>query len=205
MTVAIFAMQAAAVQAVDLGIYLILFLGVGASWIGIPIVGGAVLAAAGALAGDDQLDVWVVVAVAAVASWSGGYVGYLLGRRAGDALAGRPGRWRRQRQRAVEIGERFYSRWGPLAVFLTPTWVSGALGMSRSSFLAWNAVAAVLSSLVAVFGAYAVASAVLGRLSTGGLVALVAGLVAAAAAGIALQRRRGRIRRSEGPAGRSAS
>jgi membrane-associated protein len=112
MTVAIFAMQAAAVQAVDLGIYLILFLGVGASWIGIPIVGGAVLVAAGALAGDDQLDVWVVVGVAAVASWSGGYVGYLLGRRAGDALAGRPGRWRRQRQRAVEIGERFYSRWG---------------------------------------------------------------------------------------------
>jgi membrane protein DedA with SNARE-associated domain len=117
----------------DLWSYTILFAGVAASWIGIPIVGGAVLAAAGALAGDGQLDVWLVVLVATAGAWTGGYVGYLLGARAGDALTSRRGRWPRQRRRALELGQRFYRRWGPLGVFLTSTWVSGALRCSVSS------------------------------------------------------------------------
>jgi hypothetical protein len=32
-------------------------------------------------------------------------------------------------------------------------WVSGALRMSRNSFLIWNAIAAIASRLVTVFGA----------------------------------------------------
>ena len=111
-------------------------------------MGGFALAAAG-VAGDGQLNVWLVVLVAAAGAWTGGYVGYLLGWRAGDVLAHQPGRWHRQRARALSRGERF-SAWGPLAVFLTPTWVSGALRMPRQSFLIWNAPAAILSTLVAV-------------------------------------------------------
>ncbi|HJS93405.1 MAG TPA: hypothetical protein VJ741_04015 [Solirubrobacteraceae bacterium] len=165
--------------------YVILFVGVAASWIGIPIVGGAVLAAAGVLAGHDRLDLWLVILVAAVAAWMGGYVGYLLGARASEVLTHHPGRWRRQRERALLVGERFYRRWGPLAVFVTPTWVSGALRMPRSSFLLWNAFAAVVSSIVAVFGAYAVAAAILDRLSTGPGVVLAAAVLIAVAVGTA--------------------
>lgn len=173
--------------------YVILFAGVAASWIGIPIVGGVVLAAAGVLAGHGQLNLWLVILVAAAAAWVGGYVGYLLGARAGDVLTNRPGRWQRQRKRALLLGERFYRHWGPLAVFLTPTWVSGALRMPRNSFLIWNAFAATLSSVVAVFGAYAVASAILDRLSTGPGVLLVAAVLTAVALGTAaLYRRRAR-------------
>jgi membrane protein DedA with SNARE-associated domain len=63
--------------------------------------------------------------------------------------------------------------------------------MPRKSFLLWNAVAAIVSSLVTAFGAYAIASAVLGQLSVWrSVVALLA--VAAAAGGIAIYRRRAR-------------
>jgi len=172
--------------------YMILFAGVAASWIGIPIVGGAVLATAAVLAGDGQLNLWLVILDAAVAAWAGGYAGYLLGARANEVLLSHPGRWRGQRQRALILGERFYRRWGPLAVFLTPTWVSGALRMPRSSFLIWNAFAAILSSIVAVFGAYAVAGAILDRLSTGPGVLVAAAVVSAALGGTALYRRRAR-------------
>lgn len=180
----------------ELESYLGLFVGVAVSWIGIPIVGGAVLAAAGVLASDGRLDVWLVVLVAAAGAWSGGYIGYLIGVRAGAALITHPGRWQRQRRHAVRLGERFYRRWGPLAVFLTPTWVSGALRMPRNSFLIWNAAAASVSSLVAVFGAYAIASAILGHLSAGRGVLVAAAAVAGAGTvvGIAMYRRQRRSR-----------
>jgi membrane protein DedA with SNARE-associated domain len=180
----------------DLWTYTILFVGVAVSWIGIPIVGGAALAGAGVLAGDGQLDVWLVILVAVAGASIGGYVGYLIGARAGDALTSRPGRGQGQRRRALHAGERFYRRWGPLAVFLTPTWVSGALRMPRNSFLVWNATAALVSSLATVFGAYAVASAVLGQVSArGGLAVTVLAAATAAAAAMAcavLHRRRAR-------------
>jgi membrane protein DedA with SNARE-associated domain len=173
--------------------YVILFASVAASWIGIPIVGGAALATAGVLAGEGQLNVWLVIAVATAAACTGGYGGYVLGARARDVLSSRPGRWQRQRRRVLDAGERLYRRWGPLAVFLTPTWVSGALRMPRDSFLIWNGLAAIVSSLVAVFGAYAVASALLGQLSARrSVIALAVTVTAAAAAAFAMHRRRAR-------------
>lgn len=185
------AIESASIGLVDVWRYGALFVGVAMSWIGIPIVGGAVLATAGALAGDGQLDLWLVLVIAAAGAWMGGYLGYLLGVRAGDVLMAHPGRWQRQRQRALSIGERVYRRWGPLAVFLTPTWVSGALRMPRYSFLIWNGLAAIISSIVTVFGGYAIAAAVLGQLSVGRtlVVATVSAVAAAAVAGIHLYRR----------------
>lgn len=181
--------QAAAIHPTDIVTYAILYLGVAASWVGIPVVGAIVLASAGVLAGDGQLDLWLVIAVAAVAAWSGGYVGYLLGARLGDALASQEGRWQRQRRQAIHAGERFYLRWGALAVFLTPTWVAGALRMPRNSFLAWNALAALGSSIVTAFGAYAVASAIFGQLSARLEVMILAAAALAVAGGTIWLRR----------------
>jgi membrane protein DedA with SNARE-associated domain len=179
----------AVIEPMDIWSYTILFLAVAASWIGIPIVGGAALATAGVLAGNGRLSVWVVIVIAAAGGWAGGYAGYLLGIRAGTAL-GRPGRWQRQRRRALHIGARLYRRWGPLAVFLTPTWVSGALRMPRKAFLLWNGLAAVVSTVGTVFGAYAIATTFLGQLSARiGIIAPGLALVAAAVA-LAVYRRR---------------
>ena len=90
------AIESASIGLVDVWRYGALFVGVAMSWIGIPIVGGAVLATAGALAGDGQLDLWLVLVIAAAGAWMGGYLGYLLGVRAGDVLMAHPGRWQRQ-------------------------------------------------------------------------------------------------------------
>jgi membrane protein DedA with SNARE-associated domain len=147
------------------GGYVLLYGAVAASWVGVPIVGASFLAAAGVLASEGELDLWLVIGVATIAAWTGGYVGYLIGVRAGSAVSSRPGRWRRQRRRAMTAGERIYRRWGPVAVFVTPTWVSGALGMPRVRFLVWNALAATASTLIATLGAYGIGAAVLGQLS----------------------------------------
>ena len=133
-----------------------------------------------------------MIVVATVAAWTGGYVGYLIGVRAGDAISDRPGRRQRQRERAMKVGERIYRRWGRLAVFATPTWVSGALRMPRNRFLAWNALAAIASTCVATLGAYGIGTAVLGQLSArrGTIALAVAGLTLIAIAVAVVRRHR---------------
>jgi membrane protein DedA with SNARE-associated domain len=173
--------------------YVILYLGVAASWIGIPLVGASVLAAAGVLASEGELNLWLVIVVASLAAWTGGYVGYLRGVRAGDAVSARPGRWHRQRQHAIRVGEQIYRRcrWGRLAVFVTPTWVSGALRMPRNTFLVWNALVAIVSTCIATLGAYGIGSAALDQLSARrGSIALAVAALTLAAVALAVRRRR---------------
>lgn len=196
-----------AVAQTGVGGYAILFLAVAASWVGIPIIGASVLAAAGVLASEGDLNIWAVVCVASVAAWTGGYIGYRLGHHAGRAIAEREGRWRAQRRRAMQSGIRIYQRWGRLGVFLTPTWVSGALGMPRNTFLVWNGLAAILSTCIAALSAYGIGTAVLGQLSERrGLIELVVAGAAVVAAIFVLARRRvvSRAKRSDPPQDASA-
>jgi membrane protein DedA with SNARE-associated domain len=74
--------------------------------------------------------------------------------------------------------------------------------MRRKSFLIWNALAAIASSLVAVFGAYALASALLDQLSARPVaVALAVALAAAAGAGFTMYHRRARGLRDDPSSG----
>ena len=130
----------ATVAQAGLGGDVIQYFAVAASWIGIPIVGVRALSAAGVHASEGELDIWLVIVVATFAAWTGGYVGYWLGGRAGAAVTDHDGRWQRERRQAMAAGERVYRRWGRLAAFVTPTWVSGALRMPRGMFLLWNAL-----------------------------------------------------------------
>ncbi len=186
------ALVIATVAQPGIGGYVILYFAVAASWIGVPIVGAGVLAAAGVLASEGELNIWLVIVVATVAAWTGGYAGYWLGARAGGAVAGRRGRWHRQRRHAMNVGERIYRRWGRLAVFVTPTWVSGALRMPRNTFLVWNAFAAIASTCIAALGAYGIGSAVLGQLASrrGAIALAVAALTLAAVAAAVRHHRR---------------
>ena len=152
----------AAVAQTGVGGYVILYLVVAASWIGMQIIGAGVLAAAGVLASDGELNIWIVIVVATVVAWTGGYVGCRLGLRAGDAVADRPGPLPHQRRRAMISGERIYRSWGRLAVFLTPTFISGAMETHRT-LLIWNALAAIASTCVAALGAYGIGAALLGQ------------------------------------------
>jgi membrane protein DedA with SNARE-associated domain len=101
-----------AVAHAGVGGYVILYLGVVSQPRGLAFrsFGAGVLAGAGVVASEGEVNLWLVILVATVAAWTGGYVGYLIGVRAGDAVSERPGRRQRQRQRAMSVGERIYRR-----------------------------------------------------------------------------------------------
>src|SRR2546421_303040 len=82
------------------------------------------LAAAGVLAASGRLDLAEVVSVAFVGAAVGGVVGWLIGMKLGHSVFGGPGPLRRTRLRVLAVGERFYDRYGVLAVFFTPSWLA---------------------------------------------------------------------------------
>jgi membrane protein DedA with SNARE-associated domain len=54
----------------------------------------------------------------------------------------------------IARGERFYERYGPLAVFFTPAWVAGIHDMRWSRFIPASAAAALAWALFIGLGAY---------------------------------------------------
>jgi membrane protein DedA with SNARE-associated domain len=115
-----------------------------ASWAGLPGPGEAGLIAGAAFAARHRLDIVQVELVAFIGAFVGGMVGWGLGWRFGAALAERPGPLLRARKRALGAGERFYERFGPLAIFLTPSWVAGIHRVPPVRFTIFNLLAAVL-------------------------------------------------------------
>jgi membrane-associated protein len=115
-----------------------------ASWAGLPGPGEAGLIAGAAFAARHRLDIVQVELVAFIGAFVGGMVGWGLGWRFGAALAERPGPLLRARKRALGAGERFYERFGPLAIFLTPSWVAGIHRVQPVRFTIFNLLAAVL-------------------------------------------------------------
>ena len=168
-----------------------------AGWVGLPGPGEAALVTAGTLAGRGRLDLWAVLAVAWLGAMAGGIAGWLAGRRVGRALMTAPGLLLRQRRAALARGERFYERFGALAVFLTPSWMAGIHGMGWARFASANALAALLWVLLFGVGADLLGPSVLelaGDLGAVGTAAIVA--VAAGAAAAAWRSRRRRHRRT---------
>ena len=107
---------------------------------GIPGIGTAVVGWAAVLASQGKLDIVAVLVVAAMGAEVGGLAGYSIGDRWGRKLVDRPGRRQAQRRKAVAKGEAIYAKWGRLAVFFTPTLVSGIVKMKYSQFVVWNFV-----------------------------------------------------------------
>ena len=69
--------------------YVVLYFGVPALWVGISIIGGCVLAAAGVLASKGELNLWLVIVVATLRAYGFGaaVLGRLSARRGRIALA----------------------------------------------------------------------------------------------------------------------
>jgi undecaprenyl-diphosphatase len=124
------------------------------SWAGLPVAGQAALVAAGVLAAQDHLDVGRVLAVAAAGSAIGGWLAYWLGRRGGRALWTMRGPIRQRRVEELARGERLIDRHGAIVVLLLPMWVAGVCGMAWRRFLIWNALAAIVWTLVAGLGGF---------------------------------------------------
>ena len=157
---------------------------------GIPVPGETALIAGALAAHDGQLSIAVLVVLASAAAILGDNVGFALGRRFGRRVFERPGPGYDQRLALLDLGEPFFSRHGPKAVFLG-RWVSGLriasawlAGMNRMrwpSFLVWNALGGIVWAVGVGLGAYFAGHAfetVVTRVGVWGAVAIVVPIVA---------------------------
>jgi len=136
---------------------------------GIPVPGETAIILAGLAAGQGHLSIVIVIVVAATAAIIGDNLGFEIGRRGGRGLLERPGRLEDKRRRMLEVGDEFFAKHGPKAVFLG-RWVTGlrfwaallagASGMRRGTFIFWNATGGIAwatsVALAAYFGGKAV-------------------------------------------------
>jgi membrane protein DedA with SNARE-associated domain len=189
----------------DVG-YPVLFVLIAIETMGIPLPGETALFTGGILASRGDLSIEIVIAVAATAAILGDNVGFLIGRRLGRGLLLREGPFHRQRRRLIEVGEPFFERHGPKAVFLgrwitglriTSAWLAGVNRMAWPTFLFWNALGGICWATSVALLAYFLgrgAERVVNLAGVGGAVVVVVG-------GLALWlfvRRRERVGRRDG-------
>jgi membrane-associated protein len=147
---------------------------------GIPVPGETALIAAALLAHDGQMDIVTLVLLAAAAAIIGDNIGFAIGRKGGRRLLMRPGPFHAQRLKVIEIGEPFFAKHGPKAVFLgrwvsglriASAWLAGINGMSWPTFLVWNALGGIVWAAAVGFGVYALGHVAEDVLRIGGPVA----------------------------------
>ena len=132
-----------------------------------------------------------MIVLAAAAAILGDNVGFTIGRRLGRRLLTVPGPLAAHRARVIEVGEPFFDRHGPKAVFLgrwitglriTAAWLAGVNRMAWPTFLFYNALGGIAWAASIGLLAY-----FLGRTAERLVhVAGLAGLVAVVGGGIAL-------------------
>src|SRR5579864_270545 len=105
--------------------YVIMFALVALLGAGLPGPGDAALIAAGTLAGEGRLNVWIVLAVAMVAWLLGSVAGFVIGERRGRALLDHPGRLEKSRRKLLAKGDRAFGRHNFVASVTMPAFVSG--------------------------------------------------------------------------------
>ena len=105
--------------------YIVLFVLVAIMGAGLPGPGDASLIAAGTLAGEGRLSIWIVLETAIVAWMLGSLVGYEIGIRKGRWLLDHPGRLEKSRLKLLAKGDRAFGRHTFVASVTMPAFVSG--------------------------------------------------------------------------------
>ncbi len=173
--------------------YVGVLIGSGASWAGLPGPGEALLIAAGIAAAQRHLDLTSVIVVAWLGATVGGMLGWIVGLRAGRGVLSAPGPLHGIRIALIARGERFFARYGIVAVFFTPSWVAGILHMRASLYMPVNAISAMLWAVAIGLGAYLVGPSIADVAADEGL--LVSVVVAALVAVFAIVLLRNHLRR----------
>jgi membrane protein DedA with SNARE-associated domain len=105
--------------------YIIMFVFVMVMGFGLPGPGEASLIAAGTLAGEGRLNVWIVLALSMIAWMLGSVAGYAFGVHGGRRLLDHPGRLEKSRRKLLAKGDRAFGRYTFLASVTMPAFVSG--------------------------------------------------------------------------------
>jgi membrane-associated protein len=164
---------------------------------GVPIPGETALITAAVLASRGKLQIEWVIALAACGAIVGDNIGYVIGRKGGRWLLERPGRLHRQRRDVLRLGEPFFERHGPKAVFfgrfvlglrVWASWLAGATRMPWRSFLLWNALGGICWATGIGLLAYFLGSSASNAIEAFGIYGLI-GAVVAIAGGVLLRRR----------------
>src|SRR5438067_850574 len=171
--------------------YPLLFLLVMSESSGIPVPGETGLITVSVLASQGKLEIAVVIGLAAAGAIIGDNIGYVIGRKGGRWLLERPGMLHRQRLQVLTVGEPFFDRHGPKAVFfgrfllglrVWASWLAGATRMPWRSFLLWNALGGICWATVIGLLSYYLGHAAGDAVKTFGLYGLAAALLAIAGA-----------------------
>ncbi|MHB1810472.1 MAG: DedA family protein [Solirubrobacteraceae bacterium] len=167
--------------------YPLLFVLVAAESAGAPVPGETALITGAVLASQGELDLPVVLGTAAAAAIVGDNVGYVIGQHGGRWLLERPGPFHRQRLEVLAIGEPFFQRHGPKAVFFGrfllglrtwASWLAGATKMRWRVFALYNALGGICWACGIGLAAYYVGHSAENALSIFGIFGLIAVAVA---------------------------
>ncbi len=142
-----------------------------ASWAGLPGPGEALLIAAAIAAAHHHLDLTPVIALAWIGATTGGMVGWIVGLKAGRGVLTAPGPLHHTRMVLTASGDRFYARYGVIAVLFTPSWVAGIHRMRASRYVPVNAISALVWAGAIGLAAYWLGPAVTDVASDEGLAA----------------------------------
>ncbi len=163
--------------------YVVLFVLVAIMGAGLPGPGDASLIAAGTMAGEGRLNLWVVLAIAMTAWMAGSVVGYAIGLREGRQLLDRPGRLEKSRRNLLAKGDRAFGRHTFSASVTMPAFVSGIFRVRFGLFMAGALVAGVGWIGVYVGLSYFLGAEIAHRIGQAGTRALL-GVLAIVAAGL---------------------
>jgi LPXTG-motif cell wall-anchored protein len=135
--------------------YVGVLVGAVVSWAGLPGPGEAALIAAAISAAHHHLDLASLIAVAWLGATAGGMAGWLVGLKAGRGIVTAPGPLRRHRLAVVARGDRFFARYGIVAVLFTPSWIAGIHAMRWTRYVPINTASALVWALGVGLAAYA--------------------------------------------------
>jgi len=125
---------------------------IGLESMGIPSPGETALVLAAVLASQGKLQIWLVILIGVCSAIIGDNLGYLCGRRFGRDVLVAPGPFHRRRVTLIAIGDRFFTRHGPKAVFFArwialvrfaAAWLAGINRMPMPQFFFWNALGGI--------------------------------------------------------------
>jgi membrane protein DedA with SNARE-associated domain len=123
--------------------YAVMFVLVAIMGAGLPGPGDASLIAAGTLAGEGKLNLWIVLATATVAWMLGSVFGYAIGVHGGRRLLDHPGRLEKTRRKLLAKGDRVFARYNFVASVTMPAFVSGIFRVRFYIFILGALVAGI--------------------------------------------------------------
>ncbi len=156
---------------------------------GIPVPGEAALIASAILAHEGKVNIELLIVLAAAAAIIGDNVGFAIGRKYGRRVFTKEGPMYNQRLALLDMGEPFFAKHGPKAVFfgrwfaglrIASAWLAGMNKMSWPTFVFWNALGGICWATGVGIGAYYAGHAfadVISKIGVYGAVAVAVGIV----------------------------